>query len=360
MEKSDKRAFVDSVRNKYAPSVPQIDKERYTELEGLEGPFVLRSGKVVYYDPKEGKYYDRDRDMYMSDDEYHWHSNPRQTESVNFYRFTEILESATVGADYNAKHDFLDAVGRTRQKLAEAHRILQNNRDPGQADELVRYMDGVCAMVSQNLAHFDRKPVFGGSAEFRIANTSLGGLLSPDGRIPQWIEEAIRGRKTEQLLRIVADAEKTLTSMYKSASGDAHNEPMIQKPITWHRESRAPEPVVEYEMHVDDDGYAYDDEGNREYVGKRFRGTYTPRSMRQMRDAGLPTPADAMQARPSVEPDQNKVDALQRAVERRPNDFLSSILAQVKAGRVLTDAQKKAVRQSFYRIGMKGDADLFR
>jgi hypothetical protein len=209
MEKSDKRAFVDSVRNKYAPSVPQIDKERYTELEGLEGPFVLRSGKVVYYDPKEGKYYDRDRDMYMSDDEYHWHSNPRQTESVDFYRFTEIL-------------------------------------------------------------------------------------------------------------------------------------------------------ALEYEMHVDDDGYAYDDEGNREYVGKRFRGTYTPRSMRQMRDAGLPTPADAMQARPSVEPDQNKVDALQRAVERRPNDFLSSILAQVKAGRVLTDAQKKAVRQSFYKIGMKGDADLFR
>ena len=52
-----------------------IDRERYTDLshEGLEGPFSLRSGKVVYYDPKEGKYYDRDSDMYMSHDDYAAH-----------------------------------------------------------------------------------------------------------------------------------------------------------------------------------------------------------------------------------------------------------------------------------------------
>lgn len=93
MKRSEKKDFVDSVRNKYSPSMPQIDLEKYTELPGLEGPFMLRSGKVVYYDPKEGKYYDRERDMYMSDEEYHWHSNPR--ESVNFYKFTQILENST-------------------------------------------------------------------------------------------------------------------------------------------------------------------------------------------------------------------------------------------------------------------------
>jgi hypothetical protein len=55
--------------------VPGIDHERYTDLshEGLEGPFSLKSGKVVYYDPKVGKYYDRDSDMYMSHDEYAAH-----------------------------------------------------------------------------------------------------------------------------------------------------------------------------------------------------------------------------------------------------------------------------------------------
>jgi len=52
--------------------LPPIDRERYTDLEGegLEGPFQTRSGKVVYYDPKEGKYYDRDSDMYLSHEEF--------------------------------------------------------------------------------------------------------------------------------------------------------------------------------------------------------------------------------------------------------------------------------------------------
>ena len=50
--------------------MPDIDRERYTEMPGLEGPFQTKSGKVVYYDPKEGAYYDRDTDMYMTYDEF--------------------------------------------------------------------------------------------------------------------------------------------------------------------------------------------------------------------------------------------------------------------------------------------------
>lgn len=49
--------------------LPPID-DRYQEREGLEGPFRTKSGKVLYYDPKEGKYYDPDTDMYLSYDEY--------------------------------------------------------------------------------------------------------------------------------------------------------------------------------------------------------------------------------------------------------------------------------------------------
>lgn len=57
-------------------TVAPIDRERYTDLShaGLEGPFKLKSGKIVYYDTKEGKYYDRDTDMYLSDEEYTQHS----------------------------------------------------------------------------------------------------------------------------------------------------------------------------------------------------------------------------------------------------------------------------------------------
>jgi len=50
--------------------MPSIDRERYTEIPGLEGPFSTESGKVLYYDPKEGRYYDRDTDMYLSHEEY--------------------------------------------------------------------------------------------------------------------------------------------------------------------------------------------------------------------------------------------------------------------------------------------------
>ena len=72
----NKKEFVKSVQDKMAPTI-SYDKERYTPIEGMEGPFVLRSGKVVYYDPKEGKYYDRDSDMYMDYKDYEKHNEPR-------------------------------------------------------------------------------------------------------------------------------------------------------------------------------------------------------------------------------------------------------------------------------------------
>ena len=66
--------------------VPSINRERYTDLshEGLEGPFRLKSGKVVYYDPKVGKYYDRDSDMYMSHDDYAAHELDEKSNKLGF------------------------------------------------------------------------------------------------------------------------------------------------------------------------------------------------------------------------------------------------------------------------------------
>ncbi len=53
-----------------------IDRTRYTDLsnEGLEGPFLFPTGKILYYDPKEGKYWDRDTDFYISNKDMlvHW------------------------------------------------------------------------------------------------------------------------------------------------------------------------------------------------------------------------------------------------------------------------------------------------
>jgi hypothetical protein len=50
--------------------MPAIDREKYTPMRGMEGPFPTFSGKVLYYDPKAGMYYDRDSDIYLSYDAY--------------------------------------------------------------------------------------------------------------------------------------------------------------------------------------------------------------------------------------------------------------------------------------------------
>jgi hypothetical protein len=43
-------------------------REKYGARKGLEGPFNF-SGRVLYYDPKEGAYYDPSTDFYVEEDE---------------------------------------------------------------------------------------------------------------------------------------------------------------------------------------------------------------------------------------------------------------------------------------------------
>ena len=60
---------------------PSIDRNRYTDLshQGLEGPFVFETGKVLYYDKSEGKYWDRDSDFYVSHSEMLYHYGLKET-----------------------------------------------------------------------------------------------------------------------------------------------------------------------------------------------------------------------------------------------------------------------------------------
>jgi hypothetical protein len=68
--KGENRALWDRINAR--GTVPSIDRERYTDMsdQGLEGPFRTKSGKVLYYDAREGKYYDRDSDMYVDNKDY--------------------------------------------------------------------------------------------------------------------------------------------------------------------------------------------------------------------------------------------------------------------------------------------------
>ena len=67
-QKESKMKIADITEGAYV--LPSIDRKRYDDMPGMEGPMMTRSGKVVYYDPKMGAYYDRDSDMYLSYDEF--------------------------------------------------------------------------------------------------------------------------------------------------------------------------------------------------------------------------------------------------------------------------------------------------
>lgn len=108
-----------------------------------------------------------------------------------------------------------------------------------------------------------------------------------------------------------------------------------------------------YEVYVDENGMAHDDEGNTWRAGPGYgQGTYGLHNA-----PGLPR---RRRPAPSVV-DQKKLQALDSLLVKRPGDkFLRSIRDQVARGKRLSDKQLKAVRQNFYRNRMKPLADHFR
>lgn len=64
---SSNAEFVRSVHNR--GRMPAVDLSEYPPIRGMEGPFRYPSGKILYYDPREGAYYDRKTDMYLGRNE---------------------------------------------------------------------------------------------------------------------------------------------------------------------------------------------------------------------------------------------------------------------------------------------------
>jgi hypothetical protein len=44
-------------------------QDQYGARKGLEGPFRYANGRVLYYDPKEGRYWDPKTDFYVEHNE---------------------------------------------------------------------------------------------------------------------------------------------------------------------------------------------------------------------------------------------------------------------------------------------------
>lgn len=86
------------------PGLAPVSNDQFPPIKGLEGPFRYKSGRILYYDPKIGKYYDRKNDLYLDKD--------------------EVVESATSGTN-------LDQVARLSddEAMISLNRILSAARE---------------------------------------------------------------------------------------------------------------------------------------------------------------------------------------------------------------------------------------
>lgn len=142
-----KRAKGESVDEGWE-ELPPINREKYgnRERDGLEGPIQTRSGKTIYYDTKQGMYYDPDTDMYISYDD---------------FKMLDKKGMHMVGKATNRHDNIPEAVG----DAAEAFYRLQDEFAGEEArgahkvliDELIRYLsvDQVEDFVADFRRHYD-------------------------------------------------------------------------------------------------------------------------------------------------------------------------------------------------------------
>jgi len=86
--------------------LPSINREKYQERDGLEGPIMTRSGKVIYYDPKAGDYIDPDTDMYLS------YSDFKALDSENMHKIDEFEFNPNAGHRDQMSHPENRGLGR--------------------------------------------------------------------------------------------------------------------------------------------------------------------------------------------------------------------------------------------------------
>ena len=88
-----------------------IDKDEYPPIKGMEGPFNFRQG-VLYYDPKEGRYYDSKKDMYLAVDDIPEDTDETTTSgSVGGYRTAALGKPENRGRVGGVRDDGPDKKG---------------------------------------------------------------------------------------------------------------------------------------------------------------------------------------------------------------------------------------------------------
>ena len=131
-------------------------------------------------------------------------------------------------------------------------------------------------------------------------------------------------------------------------------------------ESELKKILMEYEIYVDEDGNVYDDEGNverrgkefgRRYGGQTYPGTRTPWGPSRPRKKYRNT-SQRKTSYVGADANAEKIAAIEQVLASKPNNFLQSILDQLKNGRGLSSKQKSIVKRIVARTNPEA-AKLF-
>jgi len=133
-----------------------MDEEGDQSIPGMEGPFTYRSGAVLYYDPKEGKYYDRSKDMYLS------HEEALELTDTSGPSFTESIKNKDLrnqARDMASEQGYLELVKKitdymfvSNQKLAKAIEKLKSDPDKKAEIQLLSLIMKQMGISSADLA----------------------------------------------------------------------------------------------------------------------------------------------------------------------------------------------------------------
>ena len=104
--------------------LPAIDRTKYTPMRGMEGPFPTMSGKVLYYDPKAGQYYDRDSDMYISYDQYMEYDKMSPSQRKQ-------MDMGPLGDPKSKEYKAMERIKNKAEKMAKKNRLKAKNESIG-------------------------------------------------------------------------------------------------------------------------------------------------------------------------------------------------------------------------------------
>lgn len=97
---------------------PTADMSDYPERPGLEGPFQYPDGRILYYDPREGKYYDSRTDMYIDHED-----SPMKEEGDHLSENVEEMFKKAYELMKKVEKIY-DSSPETMEEQIEAHRVL--------------------------------------------------------------------------------------------------------------------------------------------------------------------------------------------------------------------------------------------